>query len=482
MSNDLKIKTASGILWKLFERIGAQLVSLIVSIIIARILTPSDYSVVSLVTIFFTFANVLISGGLNTALIQKKDADMEDYSSVLIVSVAFSLVIYLILFITAPYIANAYNVESITVIIRVMGLALPITAVKSIWCAYISSTLQFKKFFFATLGGTIASAVVGILLAIKGVGPWALVAQQMTNTIIDTIILILTTRLKLMFRISWQKLKVLIKYGWKILFSSLIGTTYNSIVPLAIGLKYTNQDLSFYTKGNSFPSLISTTTTNTLSAVLFPTLAKFQDDKEKLLKYTRLFIRLASFIAFPMMLGFFAVADKFVLVILTEKWIDAVPYIKIFCIAYMFEMIHVGNCETIKAMGRSDIYLVMEIIKKVGYFLTIGLFLIFTNTPQQLALAFWVCTCIALIVNSIPNQILLGYKFKYQLLDILPNLVTSIIMCVIVSFIGKLNLNIYILLLLQVLTGIVVYLLLNIIIKNSSLLYIVNFIKERFKK
>lgn len=482
MSNDLKIKTASGILWKLFERIGAQLVSLIVSIIIARILTPSDYSVVSLVTIFFTFANVLISGGLNTALIQKKDADMEDYSSVLIVSVAFSLVIYLILFITAPYIANAYNVESITVIIRVMGLALPITAVKSIWCAYISSTLQFKKFFFATLGGTIASAVVGILLAIKGVGPWALVAQQMTNTIIDTIILILTTRLKLMFRISWQKLKVLIKYGWKILFSSLIGTTYNSIVPLAIGLKYTNQDLSFYTKGNSFPSLISTTTTNTLSAVLFPTLAKFQDDKEKLLKYTRLFIRLASFIAFPMMLGFFAVADKFVLVILTEKWIDAVPYIKIFCIAYMFEMIHVGNCETIKAMGRSDIYLVMEIIKKVGYFLTIGLFLIFTNTPQQLALAFWACTCIALIVNSIPNQILLGYKFKYQLLDILPNLVTSIIMCVIVSFIGKLNLNIYILLLLQVLTGIVVYLLLNIIIKNSSLLYIVNFIKERFKK
>lgn len=481
MDSNLKSKAITSIFWKFLERIGAQLVSLIVSIIIARILNPSDYSVVSLITIFFTFANVLISGGLNTALIQKKDTDATDYSTVLIISVIISLVIYTILFFIAPIVAKFYKIESITLIMRVMGLILPVTAVKSIWCAYISSTLQFKKFFFATLGGTIVSAIVGITLAIKGAGAWALVAQQMTNTIIDTIILILTTKIKIIFKISFRKLKVLFGYGWKILASSLIGVFYTSIIPLTIGIKYSDADLSFYTKGNSFPSLISSTTTNTLSAVLFPTLSKFQDDKEVLLRYTRLFIKLSSFIVFPMMLGFFAVSNNFVLIVLTEKWMEAVPYIKIFCVAYMFEMIHIGNCETIKAMGRSDIYLIIEIIKKIGYFITIALFLIFTNTPQQLAVAFCICTTIALIVNSIPNQKLLGYKLKYQIIDLLPNLITAIAMCICVILIGKLKINIYLSFVIQVFSGIIIYLALNFLIKNDSLMYLFNFIKERFK-
>lgn len=481
MDSNLKSKAITSIFWKFFERIGAQLVSLIVSIIIARILNPSDYSVVSLITIFFTFANVLISGGLNTALIQKKDTDATDYSSVLIISVIISWVIYAVLFFIAPIVAKFYKIESITLIMRVMGLILPVTAVKSIWCAYISSTLQFKKFFFATLGGTIVSAIVGIMLAIKGAGAWALVAQQMTNTIIDTIILILTTKIKIIFKISFRKLKVLFGYGWKILASSLIGVFYTSIIPLTIGIKYSDADLSFYTKGNSFPSLISSTTTNTLSAVLFPTLSKFQDDKEVLLRYTRLFIKLSSFIVFPMMLGFFAVSNNFVLIVLTEKWMEAVPYIKIFCVAYMFEMIHIGNCETIKAMGRSDIYLIIEIIKKIGYFITIALFLIFTNTPQQLAMAFCICTTIALIVNSIPNQKLLGYKLKYQIIDLLPNLITAIAMCICVILIGKLKINIYLSFVIQVFSGIIIYLALNFLIKNDSLMYLLNFIKERFK-
>lgn len=480
--SELKSKTISGIFWKLLERIGAQVVSLIVSIIIARILLPSDYSVVSLITIFFTFANVLISGGLNTALIQKQDADAEDYSSVLIVSVVISIILYIIFFFTAPYIAKVYKADSLILIIRIMGLTLPITAVKSIWCAYISATLQFKKFFFATLGGTIFSAIVGIVLALKGAGPWALIAQQMTNTVIDTIILIFTTKLKLKFHISWIKLKSLLKYGWKILLSSLIGTAYNALVPLAIGIKYTDEDLSFYAKGNSFPSLISSTTTNTLSAVLFSTLSKFQDDKVALLKYTRQFIRLTSFIAFPMMLGLLAVSENFVIVVLTEKWLNAVPYIKIFCIAYMFEMVHVGNCETIKAIGRSDVYLVMEIIKKIGYFISIILFLFFTNSPQQLALAFWVCTTIALIVNSIPNRKLLGYKWKYQLLDLLPNLITAVIMCFCVHMIGKLQINVYLLLFIQVFAGVLIYFSLNVLIKNQNLYYILSYFKERKHK
>lgn len=479
---DVKAKTISGIIWKLAERIGAQFVSLFVSIVLARILLPTDYSVVSIVAIFFAFANVLISGGLNTALIQKKNSDSEDYSTVLFASTALSIVLYGALFLCAPLIADIYSQDILVPIIRVMGISLPITSIKSIWCAYISSNLLFKKFFWATIGGTVISAIVGVILAINGAGAWALVAQQMTNTTIDTVILICTTKVPLVFRFSVRKFKSLFKYGWKVLVSSIFGTIYTEVVPLVIGMKYKAADLSFYTKGRSFPSLISSTTTNTISSVIFPSLAKFQNEKERLLSYTRWFVRLSSFVVFPIMLGFLAVSDNFIKVVLTEKWLPASPYIKIFCITCMFDVIHVGNCETIKAMGRSDIYLVMELIKKTSYFITIVVFVYCANSPQSLAMAFLVCAAIAIIVNSIPNKKLIGYKFMYQLEDLLPNLLTAIIMCVCVLLVDTVQLGNILTLVVQVLVGALVYIGLNVIIKSSSLLCIFALLKERILK
>ena len=478
MEDSIKAKALSSAIWKFMERMGAQLVSLVVSIIIARILTPDDYSVVSLVSIFFAFANVFISGGLNTALIQKKDADSEDYSTILFFSLGISLVIYAVLFAFAPVIANLYHKNILVVVIRVMGLSLPVTAVKSIWCAYISSNLQFKKFFFSTLGGTIFSAVIGITLALNGAGVWALVAQQMSNTFIDTFILICTTRIHLTIKFSISKFKTLFSYGWKIFASSIIGTIYTQIIPLIIGVKYTTSDLSFYSKGKSFPELISTTSTNTQSAVMFPTMAKFQDDRNKLLQLTRLYIRISSFIAFPLMLGFFAIAENFVRLVLTDKWVPAVPYIQIFCLANMFDMIHIGNCETIKAMGRSDIYLAMEIIKKTCYFATIFDFLLLSKSPEGLALAFICCTCIALIVNSIPNRKLLGYSYRKQIEDLLPNLITSVIMSFIVHLVGLIPINLLWKLVLQVAVGMLVYVLENAVINSPNLKYLIEMMKE----
>ena len=476
--NEIKSKAFSGVFWKFLERIGAQLVSLVVSIVLARILSPSDYSVVGVVLIFFSFANVFISGGLNTALMQKKEIDVEEYSTVLYVSVILSVVIYLILFFCAPLIASLYNQEILIIMIRVMGLSLPINAIKSIWCAYISVRLQFRKFFFATFGGTIASAVVGICMALNGAGAWALVAQQMTNIVIDTLVLVVSTRIHIVIKISIKKLKVLFQYGWKVFVSSVISVAYNEIVPLVVGVKYTNDDLSYYTKGRSFPALITTTTTTTLSAVMFPTLAKFQDDKERLLKYTRLFIQLSSFVVFPLMLGFLATAENFISVVLTDKWLPAAPYIKIFCIAYMFDMIHMGNCETIKAMGKSGVFLVMEIIKKSSYFIVLAIFLFCTHTPETLALSFIVCTVIAIIVNAIPNRKLLQYRFRYQIADILPNLITSLIMCGAVILIGMLKMSPFLCLATQVAVGGCVYLALNFIIGNSSLKYIIGLMQK----
>ncbi len=481
-SEQIKRRAVSGTIWKFMERFIAQGVSLVVAVIIARILDPSDYSVVSIVTIFFTFANVIISGGLNTALIQKKDADKLDYSTVLHVSVIISVIFYAAFFFAAPWIADLYDQPVLIPIIRVMSLSLPITAIKSIWCAYISSNLQFKKFFFSTIGGTLISAVVGIWMAYRGFGAWALVAQQMTNTVIDTSILIICTRIGIVLKISWPKLKTLFAYGWKVFVSSLIGVIYTEISPLAIGLKFSKNDLSFYTKGKSFPSTITTATTNTLSAVLFPVLAKYQDDKEKILRYTRLYMRLSAFIVFPIMIGFFAVSDNFVSVVLTDKWLPASYYIRVFCVSCMFDVVAVGNCETIKAIGRSDVYLVMEIIKKSCYFITLVIFIAFSSSPEVLASSYLVCTVIQIAVNCVPNIKLIGYKITDQIKDLFPGLLMASLMGAAVYFTGMIGMNKTALLALQIAVGVISYLAMSIVTKNESFRYVLDTAKSYIRK
>lgn len=474
-------KILSGAVWKFSERIMAQVVSLAVSIIIARLLNPSDYGVVGIVTVFFAFANVVISGGFNTALIQKKDADKDDYNTVFTVSMLVALLIYFILFVSAPWIAKIYKNDILAGIIRILGLSLPVYALKSIVCAYVSANLKFRMFFFATLGGTVASAIVGITMAVNGYGAWALVAQQLTNTAIDTLILFMTTKLRLSVGITMSRLHSLFGYGSKIMLSSLLGVTFNQINPLFIGLKYSSAALSFYTKGKSLPETLSSSMTYTISSVLFPALAKFQDDKERLLRYTRRYMQVASFIVFPVMLGFFAIAENFVRIFLTDKWLPAVYYIHIVCLSEMFGVIAVGNCETIKAMGRSDVFLKIEIAKKIGYFVTLALFLAFTNTPEALAVSLLVCTVIQIIINSIPNIKLIGYKMLYQIKDLVPNLLISAAMCMLVMLLGSVNVPPVFLLVLQICAGCAAYSILAIVTRNPSLIFLMNIIKRKLK-
>jgi len=478
----LKHKTFSNTAWKFLERFFAQGVSLIISIFLARILMPDDFGVVSIVMIFFTFANVLVSGGLNTALIQKKNADEEDYSAILYLSIFISVIAYIVLFFSAPFISNLFGKPILTIIIRIMSLTLPINAVKSVWSAFISSNFQFKKFFFATFGGTVISAAVGIIMALKGFGPWALVAQQMVNAFIDTLVLMLTTKIKFVPRINFKKLKALFSYGWKILLANLIGTAYSEIVPFIIGVKYTDSELSYYTKGKTFPHAVSSTINNTLSAVLFPALSKKQDNKKIILDYTRKFIRVSSFVVAPIMLGLFAISDNFVSVLLTDKWMDASYYIKIFCIVSLFDVIAIGNCETIKAIGKSGVYLIIEIIKKSLYLATILMFIFFANNPQLLAIASIVCTAIQIIVNSIPNKILIGYSFKDQLIDVLPNLLSAGAMCGVVLLIQFTNPIGVSALIKQIIIGICIYFTLSFVTKNKSLLYLIDSFKSFMRR
>ena len=481
-SDNLKKKAFSGMIWKFLERICAQMVSLIVSIILARILMPNDYSVVSIVTIFFAFCNVFISGGLNTALIQKKDADAEDYSTVLHTSMLIALILYIIMFFSAPAIANLYDKQILVPVIRIMSLTFFINAFKSILSAYTSSNLQFRKFFFSTIIGTVVSAFVGIYMAVNGHGVWALVAQQMTNSFLDTLILYFSTKYKILFKFSFKKLKSLFNYGWKIFVSSIISVIYDQINPLIVGVKYTANDLAYYNKGQNYPGLINSTISDTLQSVLFPIMSKVQDDKEVVLNVTRKYIKTASYIIFPMMIGLFSVSDVFVEVVLTEKWLPIVPYIQIFCFSYMLNIIQVGNLQAIKAIGRSDITLILEIVKKSFYFIIIIIFVFISKSPIVLALSSVVCTIFATLVNTYPNRKLLGYKYRYQLNDLLPNLIISILMGISVYFVKYIEMSKVLLLLLQVFIGIFVYILLSIITKNENLYYLIDYVKLYFRK
>ncbi len=477
-SSNLKKKAFGGFIWSFGERIGAQLVSLVVSIVLARLLVPEDYAIVGVVTIFFNFANVIVATGLNTALIQKKNSTPTDYSTILYTSLGVSLVIYLMLFIAAPFIARLYEMPLIVPVIRIMALTIIINAVKSILTAFIANTLQFKKLFVSTMAGTLFSAVVGIGMALAGYGVWALVAQQMLNAFVGTVSLFITTKFKPLLVFSCKSFKELFGYGWKIFMTSVISVIYDEINPIIVGLRFSAVDLSFYTKGKSFPALINNTVGQTLSTVLFPVMSKVQDDVSAVLAITRRYIRVASYVIFPLMCGFFAVSESFVRLLLTDKWISAVPYIQIFCFSYMLDIIQVGNLQTIKAIGRSDISLLLEILKKAAYFVIILLFVFLSNSPVMLAVSAIICTVVATLINTFPNRKLIGYKYRYQFADIMPNLIMSIIMLVIVLMMNVLPLAPILLLPLQLITGAGVYILLSVVSRNENFKYLWSTIKQ----
>ena len=479
---EVKEKLINGIFWKGLERTAAQIVSIVVAVVLARILVPEDYSVVSVVSIFFAFCNLFISGGLNTALIQKKDSDRLDYSTVLFTNLFFAFVLYFLMFFCSHFISSVYDKPLLIPIIRVMGLSFFVNAIKSVLCAKITSDMEFKKFFFSTIIGTTISAFVGIFMAVNGYGAWALVAQQMTNSLVDTVVLAVSMRYHISIRFSFDRFKKLFSFGGKVILASFISTAYDECKPLIIGVKFSTADLAFYDKGLSFPSLINSVGNNSLAGTLFPAMSKVQDDKDVLLRITRRFIKVSSFIVFPLMAGLAAVSDAFVRVILTDKWLPIIPYMTIFCLCYAFDLVQIGNIQVIKAMGRSDILLKTEVIKKSVYFMIILVFVFVSDSPIVLAASSVLVTIWATVVNTYPTKKLLGYSYRGQLQDIIPNLFSTLIMFVVEFFIRYIDINMYVLLLLQVFVGVLAYIGVNVLIKNENLFYLLSILKERRRR
>ena len=481
--NNTKRKVLSGLIWKFGERISAQVVSFAVSVVLARMLPTEAYGLIALVMIFITFANCIVVNGFGSSLIQKKDADNLDFSSVLYFQIILSLILYVLLFFTAPLITSFFGdgYELLTPVLRVLGIRIPLTAINNVQHAYVGKKMIFKKFFFSTIIGTVISAFVGITMAYKGFGVWALVAQYLTNTIIDTIVLALTIHWKPVLKLSTTRLKEMFRFGWKILIASIIGEVYNELRSIIIGKLYTSNDLAFFDKARQIPNIIVTNINTTIANVMFPAISSAQNNPLEVKNMTRRSIRTTAYIMCPMMFGLAVVAEPLITLLLTEKWLPCVPYLQIFCITFCFEPVQVSNLQAIKAVGRSDILLKLEILKKGSSLLI--LFSVMNHSVEAIAYSGLLTTFIASVANTTPNKKLISYSFKELLADMAPGILISTAMAVSVFFIGQLvAFNTVLQLAVQVISGGVIYLLISVVFRVEAFTYLKDTMIELLKK
>ena len=476
----VRSKVMSGLVWKFAERILAQLVTFVVSIILARLLSPEHYGSIAIVNIFIALANVFVVSGFGNSLIQKKDADDIDFSSVFYFNILLGIVFYGVVFLTAPFIASFYNMPILKPVLRVMGLRLIVASVNSVQHAYVAKKMLFRRFFWSTLGGTLASAVVGITMAYNGFGVWALVGQYMTNTVTDTLVLWFTVRWRPKLLFSFKRLGGLFSFGWKLLCSSLLETRYNELRSLVIGKMYTSADLAYYNKGKSFPNLIVNNINSSIQSVLFPAMANAQDKKEQVKSMVRRSIRISSYIMLPLMVGLALVAEPFVKLLLTDKWLPCVPFIQITCIVFAFRPIHTANLQAIKAMGRSDIFLKLEIIKKIIGITVLCAVMHFGVIAIAASGIF--TTIIFSILNAAPNKKMLNYTYFEQIKDLLNGIIPLGTMILVVLAAGILKFSPMIMLCVQILVGMITYVTVSAVTKNESFGYVLSMVKKILKR
>lgn len=473
-------QVATNLFWRFAERSGAQGVSFIVQLILARLLAPEDYGTVAIIAVVINILGVFVDSGLGNALIQKKDADDIDFSTVFYTNIAFCVLLYALLFLGAPLIGTFYQNPQLIPLVRVLGLTLIISGVKNVQQAYVSRNLIFKRFFFATLGGTIGAAVVGIGMAAAGLGVWALVAQQLFNLTVDTLILWLTVKWRPIRAFSIERLKELFSYGWKFVASGLLNEIYSNIRQLIIGKMYSADSLAFYNRGEKFPSFIVTNINSSIDSVLLPAMSVQQDAIDRLRAMTRRAIKTSVYIMAPLMVGMAITAPVFVRLLLTEKWLPCVPYVRIFCVTYLFYPIHTANLNAIKAMGRSNLFLKMEIQKKI-----IGIILLLSTMwfgVMAMAYSLLVGSVLSQIINSWPNRKLLQYTYLQQLRDILPSILLALGMGVAVLAVPLMGMSSLPTLALQIVLGGTIYLAGSCLLRLEVFLYLLEMVKEFLHK
>lgn len=474
--NSIKKKSLTGFMWRLGEGVVAEGMTFIVGMILARLLLPEEFGLVALSGLVLAVVNVFADCGLGQALIQKKTADDLDSNTVFYAGLMISIVLSVILYLIAPFLGELFDQPAVIPLIRVSSLILLFSSYNSVQTAEISRALDFKKFFYVGIISSFVSGAVGISMALSHMGVWALIAQRLSYTITKTVTLnrIITWSPKLQFSID--RFRSLFSYGIKLMASGVIGMIFNQMKGFLIGIKYQPSDLSFYNRGESLPSVLCNNINGTVNQIMLPALSKLQDNPELMKSGLRRSMMLSSFFLFPMMFGLVATSDNIITILFSDMWSASVPFLQVISIGYCFQILSSANLMAINAIGRSDVSLKLEFIKKPIFLI---LLIIGVNiSPLAIAMAVAINSIFAMMINAWPNRKLIHYSLSEQWKDIYPQFLIAIFMGILVYIVGLLNINIYVLILLQILLGIIVYIGLAKLFKLEAYIYVVRTIRE----
>lgn len=473
----LKDKTVKGVIWSSIDRFTTQGINFVFSMLIARLLLPSDYGVVAMLGIFMAVAQCFVDSGFGTALIQKKDRTETDFNTVFYFNIVVACIFYGLLWLASPYIARFYDMPLLESVTKVVGLNLIVGSLAGIQSAQLSIAIDFKSRAKISVITTLFTGIVGLWLAYKGYGVWALVFQGLSSNILRTILLWAIVRWKPQFVFSWKSFKELFSFGSKLLASGLLDTIYNNIYPIVIGKFFSASSLGVYSQASNFARFPSSNITNIIQSVTFPVLSTIQDEEARLADAYKRFLRLAAFIVFPLMMGLSAVAGPFIRIILTDKWEGSIYLLQIICFSMMWYPIHAINLNLLQVKGRSDYFLKLEIYKKI-----IGVGVMCITIPMGLVTMCYggiITSIICLFVNTYYTNKLIGYGFVKQMKDLTHIILHSLVMYGIVFAIVHWLPTLWLQLIVGILVGAAYYLIGAYLLKFDELQELLSILKRK---
>lgn len=428
MSNNIKSQTVKGVVWSTIERFSMQGVQFLLGIIMARLLTPNDYGLIGMIFVFISISQVFIDGGFTNALIQKKNRNETDFSTVFYINLIISVLFYVILYTTAPLIAQYYEQPLLTDLTRVYSINLILNSLVAVNRTKLMIAVDFKTQTKISFTAALVSGIIGVMCAYSGFGVWAIVIQALVAAVLNIILSFYFVKWIPLWTFSINSFKSLFSFGSKLLVSSLISNVYSNLYVFVIGKKFSAHSLGLYTRADHFAQFASNNLGSILSRVSFPVLSQIQDDNERLINAYRKYIQMSALIIFPLILGLCGIAKPLILILLSEKWLDCVILLQILCFAYLWNCITSVNLNLLNVKGRSDLVLRLEVIKKSIAFTILFISLYFDLTVICLGSA--VYSLIAFYSNTYYTKRILNYGFKKQFMEILPYLITSLLIMI----------------------------------------------------
>lgn len=471
-----------GMSWSLAEKALPQILSLVISVILARLLGPTEYRAVAVVLVFINVCDVLVTSGFGLALIQKVNADKLDYSTMSIFSIGLGVIIAVILCVVSPEIERYFEIPFLSMYLSVMSLRIPIAALNSIQRAYLQKKLEFNKIFLATLMSTFLSGLTGITMSLVGFGTWALIAQYMSSSIISTVIFCFVARYPFGLKFSWIRFAPMFHFSWKLTLSALISKMYDECRAFVIDKNYSGNSISFYNKGLQIPNVVVSTVNASTTTVMFPVMAEAQRDLSKLQTLVKQSIRFSTYIITPMMLGLMIISEPLVSLLFSQVWSETVPYMQIFAVSYVFVPIIELNQRAVQAIGKSGIVMSVELVNKGIGIISIIMVILLCDSPIYIAVSFLFYMLFALISSLIIYGKIINYSIWQQLNTIKGSTLLSLIMCSAIWPLRYVIDNELLLIICQVGLGVCIYIILSIVFNMQEVSMVYNLIKKIVQK